>query len=340
MSQASQRALEVLQPGLLTSVQDVAGRPGYARLGVAHGGALDAYAAALAQALVGNPPSAGLLEVTAQGPTVRFRLQHATTLALCGADLGATLDGQRLQPGWSALARPGALLAFEPHPGRGARSYLSVAGGLDVPLVLGSRSTDLQGGFGGWHGRALRAGDVVPLARPRQAPPPAGTCAEEGAATDDRALRVLPGPHPWRFAADALDTLCEAEWRVSRQADRMGYRLDGPPPRHTRGADLASIGLPVGAIQVPGDGAPIVLLADHQPTGGYTVLATVIRADLGRLAQWLPGEPVRFVRATRAEAREALRAQRQAVAELAGHRAEPDLDLLGWAGAGPVGEAE
>lgn len=337
MSQATGQALEVLQPGLLTSVQDAVGRPGYAHLGVAHGGALDAYAAALAQALVGNPPSAGLLEVTAQGPTVRFRLQDATTIALCGADLGATLDGQPLQPGWSALARPGALLAFEQPRSRGARSYVAVAGGLDVPLVLGSRATDLQGGFGGWRGRALRAGDVVPLGRPGQAPPPPGRCAAEGAAPDGRALRVLPGPHPWRFAADALDTLCGAEWRVSRQADRMGYRLEGPPARHSRGADVASIGLPLGAIQVPGDGAPIVLLADHQPTGGYTVLAAVIRADLGRLAQRLPGDTVRFVRVSRAEAREALLAQRRAVAGLVRDGAEPDQDLLRWAGAGPAG---
>lgn len=332
-------ALEVLAPGALTSVQDARGRPGFERYGVATGGAMDPFAAELANALVGNPPDTAVLEATLAGPTLRF--SSSTAFALAGGDLGALLDDAPLEPGWSWLARPGSVLRFGERR-HGLRAYLAVAGGFQVERVLGSPSTDLRAGFGGLQGRALAAGDRLevpdlldPVARTGrwlasgergeavatergEADPLAASSATPGWG---RPVRVLPGPHLERFEADALEAFCGRSWRISSQADRMGYRLVGEPIRHQRGADVTSLGLPLGAIQVPGDGQPIVLLADHQPTGGYTVLACAIRADLGLLAQRGPGEWLRFERTTVEDARAALRAQRAALAAVQGDEA-------------------
>ena len=301
--------IEVLAPGLLTTVQDVRGRPGLGRYGVAVGGALDPWSAATANLLVGNTPDQPVLEMTLVGPTLRLTVD--TAVGLCGADLGATLDGYPAEPGWSRFARPGATLPFGERR-RGARAYLAVAGGLDLPLVLGSPAADLRAGFSHLAGRALRAGDTVPIA---QVPDVISRCGRyTSAATRDdprQAVRVVPGPHVDRFAPGAFEQFCRATWHIADQADRMGYRLRGPLLAHTAAAEVASLGLPVGAVQVPGDGQPILLLADHQPTGGYPVLACVIRADLGVLAQRAPGDEVRFTPVSLAEARLALRARCQ-----------------------------
>lgn len=304
-------AVEVLSPGLLTTVQDAVGRRGYERLGISTGGALDPFAADVASALVGNPPRAALLEVTLVGPRLRF--SAPAVLSLAGADLSAMLDGQPVVPGSRVSLRTGGVLTFGTRMS-GMRAYLAVAGGFQVPEVLGSPSTDLRAGFGGVEGRALRTGDVLAYT-------PCAARADlhaSGLAADlEASVRILPGPYPERFAQGALETLCATAWRISQQADRMGYRLDdGPRLEHTGGADLTSVGLPVGAIQVPGDGKPIVLLADHQPTGGYTVVATVIRADLPLLAQRRPGDRVRFQVVDLATARAALADQRAVLARL------------------------
>jgi biotin-dependent carboxylase-like uncharacterized protein len=299
--------LEVVAPGLFTTVQDIRGRPEFQRYGVPVGGALDPFSATAANALVGNPPEAAVLEITLAGPTLGFGAP--TAFALAGADLGAVLNGiEPIPPGWSWLARPGSSLSFGEQRS-GARAYLAFGGGLDLQPVLGSCSADTRAGYPGLAGRPLRTGDRLPV---RGVADVVSRCGRSLALGFDAAapVRVLPGPHVDRFAADALDAFCSAEWEIGEQADRMGYRLVGPRLRHAHGADVASLGLPVGAVQVPGDGRPIVLLADHQPTGGYTVLACVIRADLGLLAQRAPGEHVRFTLTTAEAAREALLAQR------------------------------
>ena len=326
--------LEVEAPGLLTTIQDGRGRPELARYGVATCGALDAHAAAAANALVGNDAEDAVLEITLIGPTLRFHV--LTAFGLAGADLSATLDGQPVARGWSWLARGGSRLSFGERRS-GARAYLAVAGGFDVPVVLGSRSTDVRAGLGGLAGRPLRAGDRLSLASPTDAASRGGwyLAAGAAAATQPDPVRVLPGPHLDRFEACALDELCSAEWRIGQQADRMGYRLIGPRLRHARGADVASLGLPLGAIQVAGDGQPIVLLADHQPTGGYTVVACVIRADIHLLAQRLPGEAIRFVLTSPDEAREALRVRSAALASVETDTAR--WDAVRWAGAMPGG---
>jgi biotin-dependent carboxylase-like uncharacterized protein len=314
--------LEVEAAGLLTTVQDTRGRSGLERYGVPTGGALDWSAATAANALVGNPPDAALLELTLVGPTLRF--PAPTAFALAGADLGAELDGRPVPPGWSWLARTGSRLSFGGRR-RGARAYLGVAGGLRVPAVLGSHAADVRAGFSGLAGRALRAGDRLPIAPTTDAPARSGWHLPGPDQDPDAAVRVLPGPHIDRFAAGTLDEFCAATWEISDQADRMGYRLRGPALRHVRGADVASLGLPLGAVQVTGDGRPIVLLADHQPTGGYTVLACVIRADVPLLAQRAPAETVRFALTTPAEARAALCARHAALRAV-------DPDAAAWAG--------
>jgi antagonist of KipI len=303
--------IEVLQPGLLTTVQDVVGRRGALRYGVPAGGALDLHAAAAANRLVGNPTATAVLEITLVGPELRF--VGTSAFALAGADLAATLDTQPVPTGWSWLARPGSVLRF----GRaqvGVRAYLAVAGGFDLPLVLGSPSTYLRAEavFPDLAGRALQAGDCLAYPDVRDAQAHAGRYLAAASATVDplASVRVLPGPDSGRFSAETIDRLCDAEWTIGPLADRMGYRLLGPTLEHLRGADVTSTGLPLGAIQVPGNGAPIVLLADRQPTGGYTVLGCVITADIGLLAQRTSGDGVHFALTTPADAIAALRTQR------------------------------
>jgi KipI family sensor histidine kinase inhibitor len=283
----SDNEIEVLDGGLLTSIQDAIGRPGWRRYGVQAAGALDPEAAAYANRLAGNSDSAALLEITLLGPTLR--LQVPETVGLAGADLGATLDGRPLSSGSSGIGRE---IAFSERR-HGARAYLAVAGGIAVQAVLGSASTDLRSGFGGFAGRALRQGDRLPIGIGDPGPP----IERRPAPARVGALRVLPGPHGDRFEDDALDRLCETAWTVSARADRMGYRLDGRPIERRDGSELPSVGLPLGAVQVPPDGLPIVMLADRPVTGGYPVIACVACADIGRLAQLLPGDAVRFTRA-------------------------------------------
>jgi biotin-dependent carboxylase-like uncharacterized protein len=202
-------------------------------------------------------------------------------------------------------------------------------------MVLGSAATDLLAGFGGLEGRALRAGDRLAVpAVPDVVTRSGRHLPEAGRPPDPEAhVRVLPGPHLDHFLCGTLEALCAATWRITDEADRMGYRLAGPRLRHVRGADVLSLGLPVGAVQVPGDGQPIVLLVDHQPTGGYAVLACVIRADLRLLTQRAPGESVRFALTTPIEARAALRAQRATLEQV--QAGEDTWAPLRWAGTGP-----
>jgi len=283
-SELSGVQIEVLDGGLLTTVQDATGRPGWRRYGVQAAGALDPDAARTANRLAGNTDSAAVIEVTLLGPSLR--LSAPARVGLAGADLGATLDGTPLAPGTSGSGR---LISFGERRS-GARAYLAIAGGIEVERLLGSASTDLRSGFGGLGGRAVRAGDRLDI----------GAASGDARAASGRPaagqIRVLPGPHLDRFAPGMLDRLCEAAWTVSPQADRMGYRLDGRAVEHSETPEVPSLGLPLGAIQVPPDGRLIVMLADRPVTGGYPVIGCVARADIGRVAQLLPGDTLRFAR--------------------------------------------
>ena len=302
--------LVVLDPGLLTTVQDL-GRPGYQRVGIPPAGPLDRAAFVVANRLVGNPDGASGLELTLRGP--RLEVRRDSVVAVTGATMPITVNGQAA-PAWTAVRlRPGDVVAFGMVTA-GCRAYLAVAGGLDVPPVLGSRATYLRGRLGGLEGRALQKGVGLSIGAPscaldrvegRTVPP-----ARRPAYPTEVECRVVLGPQEDRFTPEGLAALLEGLYDVTPQADRMGYRLKGPVISHARGHDIISDGIPLGGIQVPGEGQPIVLLVDRQTTGGYTKIATVISVDIGRIGQTKPGHRVRFRRAMVAEAHAALRAER------------------------------
>lgn len=309
--------IDVLEPGLLTTVQDL-GRPGHMRHGVSPGGALDRGALILGNLLCGNAPGAAGIEITLTGPRLRFTAP--IVVALTGADLGARLDGTPV-PLWQPISvQTGSELAFDQgHKGRGSRAYLCVAGGIVVPPVLGSRATDLAARLGGLEGRALRAGDRLTWGRPsgptsallsrRLAGPP----PDYG---NGAPIRVVLGPQRDRFTKKGIAAFLAGPYTVSAKGDRMGVRLtDGPRIAHRHGADLISEGIVPGSIQVPGDGQPIALLAACQTMGGYPKIATVIGADLDRLAQARPGDQIRFVAVDPAAARAATLAYRASLGD-------------------------
>lgn len=288
-------AFEVMAPGLLTTVQDL-GRSGQRRRGIGGAGAADRGALLAANRALGNEDGAAALECTVAGPMLRFL--RPTRFAITGGDLGPVLRRDDLGAwpvphGRRVLARPGNVLSFA---GRrhGCRAYVAFAGGLDVPVMLGSRSADLGSGFGGHQGRALRAGDVLGvLARPSQA-----RAHEESVAsttTDTAEVRVILGPQRDAFLDEAVETFLEGTWSVGATSDRIGCRLAGARLQHMGAPEIVADGMVPGCIQVPPDGQPIVMLADCPSTGGYPKIATVVSEDLGRLAQLLPGEGrVRF----------------------------------------------
>ena len=309
--------LEVLEPGLLTSVQDAVGRRAWRHLGVPAGGAADPWSARLANRLVGNADEAPVLEITLLGPTLRCAAP--LTVALAGR-LDATIDGLPWPSFAARRVRAGSLIRIT--DGEDARGYLAVSGGLVVETVLGSASTDLRTGFGGLYGRALRAGDRLPTG-------PGATTVPLRWIGDDPTwpIRILEGPHAERTSPEALTG---PAWQVSSRSDRTGVRLEGPAIAAV-GEDVASIGLPAGAIQLPPDGRPIVALADRPVTGGYPVPAVVIGADLGRVARLRPGDELRFASVSLEEARSAWRRAEGALDSLE-PVGGPDDDEPGWAG--------
>ncbi len=298
--------LEVLDPGLLTTVQD-AGRKGWARYGVPPSGPLDEVAFSAANALVGNPSDAAALEITLTGPTLR--VERECLIAVCGATFDVWA-GMLPVPLWHAVyVRAGRIITFGTRLS-GARAYLAISGGIALPSFLGSQATYLPGGFGGLDGRALRAGDRLPLGA---APTPNPVQSAGRIWPVDRrppymlqpTLRVVLGPQDDYFTAEGVATFLDSAYQLTSEADRMGARLQGLPIAHRGPTGIVSDGVVAGSVQVPPDGQPIVMLADHQTTGGYPKIATVIRADLPLLAQCLPSDGVRFAAVTLAEAQRA-----------------------------------
>jgi len=292
--------IEVVEPGRYTSIQD-RGRPGLERFGIPTGGPGDWFSAAVANRLVGNQPDAALIEVTMTGPTLRF--EREVTIAVTGAAVADVGDAN-----WRAH-RAGAGSVF--HLGRvgpGLRSYLAIRGGIDVPLVLGSRSLCGVGGFGGGVGRPLRKGDRLAVGGMVEA----AALQEPWSASHRLAMRgpweihVIPGPHTDAFHESVLHRLSATACLVTPALDRMGVRLD-TPGLHLDGAEALTTPMTAGAIQVTTSGGLIALLADHPTTGGYAVIATVITADLPLLAQARPGDTMRFREVSLTEASRAWR---------------------------------
>jgi biotin-dependent carboxylase-like uncharacterized protein len=309
--------LEVIEPGALSTIQD-GGRLGYLDQGVPRSGAVDAWSLAVANVMLGNQADAPALEMTLLGPVLAVR--RTGIVALAGADLGAEVaeEGRELPPGGSYLLRAGTTLRFG-SARSGVRAYLALPGGIAVDAVLGSASTCLAGAFGGLGGRALRSGDVL---APSRAVGAGGAGRRWPAGgfdpLDDAPVAVVPVPDADGVHGRALAQLLGTAWSVSPRSDRTGVRLDGPalPPDPRAGA-LISRGVVPGAIQVPPDGRPIVLLADGPTVGGYPVPAVVSGADLARLAQRPTGAEVRFVAISLEEAQGAWRARAAALARVA-----------------------
>jgi biotin-dependent carboxylase-like uncharacterized protein len=304
---------EFIQPGPLTTVQDL-GRFGYQQFGVPPSGALDNYAFRIGNILVGNDEGAASLEITLFGCWLRA-LQE-TTVAVTGADIAAAINGKPA-PAWESIRlKSGDVLSF-PQLKSGCRTYIAVARGIDVPGVMKSASTYVKAGIGGFDGRALRAGDRV-KARTGAASAAGARLAVEYIPEYENqiTLRVIPGPQDNCFTGEGIHTFFTSEYIVSSHADRMGYRLVGPCIEHRNGADIISDGIPLGAVQVPGDGLPIILLADRQTTGGYTKIATVISVDIPKIAQAKPGDRVKFQRVTERQAVNLIRKYEQKMAAI------------------------
>ncbi|MBA9044652.1 MULTISPECIES: 5-oxoprolinase subunit C family protein [Streptomyces] len=281
------RALVVVRPGMLTTVQDL-GRPGYAHLGVPRSGALDPPAAALVNRLAGNGPDAAVLETTLDGCALRPR--STMTVAVGGAPCPVTVGGRPAAWGAPVVVPAGELLEVGA-VSAGVRGYVAVRGGIAVEPVLGSRATDLLSGLGP---APLAEGTVLPLGRPAGAPARVDTAPQPGPPAE-LVLRVAPGPRADWFTARGRDDLTARAYRVSPASNRIGLRTEGPALERAREGELPSEGMVLGAVQVPPDGRPVVFLADHPTTGGYPVIAVVHPPDLPAAAQAPPGTPVRFV---------------------------------------------
>lgn len=302
--------ISVLKPGMLTTVQD-RGRWGYQSEGVPVAGPMDPCSFRLANALVGNATAAAALEITLLGPELEFGSERI--VAIAGAEFDVTVDKRTAPMNAPFIVPAGARLRFGDRR-RGARAYVAIAGGVATRPVLGSRSTHVITGIGGLEGRPLRAGDRLPLEPAADVRAASGRHAPVVSLPEGQArLRVMPGPQAEYFKADAMAQLQSGPYIVGPQSDRMGFRLQGPQLVHARGADIISDATPLGVLQVPASGQPILLMADRQTTGGYPKIATVISADISIAGQLRPGDAITFVACSLSEAMAALIAQERAL---------------------------
>ena len=302
-------SLLVARAGMLTTVQD-RGRWGYQGLGVPVAGPMDWYSHALANRIVGNAADSAALEVTLIGP--ELIVDGEVVCAVSGADFEVTVDGVAVPAHQQFAARSGSRIRVGTRR-VGARATLAVRGGFDLPATFGSRATHLVSGMGPFGGRALRVGDRLPIAASHSSSEPNAGIPLEMPRGGAR-VRVVPAAHRERFTDDAWRTLTRARFAITPQSNRMGYRLEGPALSHVRSADILSEAMPIGAIQVPPSGQPILLMADRQTTGGYATIAAVITADLPLAGQLAPGDWLEFSACTREDAIAALRARHRSLA--------------------------
>ncbi|MDR2137095.1 MAG: biotin-dependent carboxyltransferase family protein [Synergistaceae bacterium] len=314
--------LSIEKPGLFTTVQDL-GRRGYQTQGVPVAGAMDSAALCLGNVLLGNEKDPGGLEpagleITVLGPSITVT-EGSGCFVVTGAEAGVTKNGTPL-PCWTVhRLDAGDTVVFSAPKGGGSRSYFCVSGGIDVPLIMGSRATYTRGKFGGHEGRALKAGDVLVTGEPGtlwadceglSCPPRLRPVRDP-----DAPLRVVPGPQDDLFTEEGLAAFYSSEYVIANSADRMGFRLEGPAIAHKESADIISDAICLGSVQVPGHGQPIVMLADRQTTGGYTKIATVCAVDVENLAQRLPGGKARFEKITVETAVDLLRREENLIEE-------------------------
>lgn len=302
--------INIINGGLMTTVQD-RGRLGYQASGMQVSGVMDKYSAAIANALVCNDSNAAVLETTFMGP--ELEVQEKLLLAVAGGKPILTIDGKEAASYTSHLLVPGQRLKVSGMKA-GLRAYIAVSGGFDVPVVMGSRSTNLKLGIGGFQGRKLNNGDILPVGNPSKkatdiilgnAPARYAECFIPK--NDINTIRIVLGPQKEYFSDDTLRALEESEYLISNEADRMGYRLEGNSLEKTITKDLITDGIVFGSIQIPPNGQPIIMMADHQTTGGYPKLGTVCSVDLPVLAQCIPGTKIKFKTVSVHEAQQLLR---------------------------------
>lgn len=285
--------IKILKPGMYTTIQDL-GRYNYQKSGMSVAGAMDQFSLRVANILVGNKDNEACLETTMFGLKVQF--EGDARVAITGADLQPMINDKPIDMWSEVKVSDGDVLSFGASKS-GCRSYIAVAHGIDVPVVMGSKSTYAKGKVGGFQGRVLKAGDDIKI----------GIGEENNftgivklptefipAYNKDNIVRVVMGPQDDCFTEDGINTFLDCRYEVTNEADRMGYRLSGPKISHKNGADIVSDGITMGSVQVPGHGAPIIMMADRQTTGGYTKIATVITPDLDIVGQLKPGDSVRF----------------------------------------------
>lgn len=333
-------SMKVIHPGLSTAVQDL-GRYGFQQHGVTAGGAMDSLATKTANVLVGNDEDEAVLEIVMKGPKLLCR--ENMLVAICGADMSPTIDGKPISLNRPVWIKKGSLLQFGTAK-KGFRAYLAAAGGWDVPLVLGSRSTNIRAKFGGFQGRSLKEGDLLTTRnmgdRSRHLTQLLAKKAGDNAyfvaewyipenlfpSRSEHIVRVMRGEHFETFQSQSQRDFFSQEFQVTPQSDRMGYRLAGPMLEQNSPLELISSAVSAGTIQVPPNGQPIVLLADRQTIGGYPKIGHVATVDLPILAQMRPGETLRFQEISLQEAHQALYNR-----ELALQRVRLGMELhVGW----------
>lgn len=294
--------IEIIKPGLMSTIQDL-GRANYQKYGISASGAMDRLSLRIANILVGNDDEEAAIEVTLTGPHLKFL--EGGIIAITGADIGAKLNGEPVSLWTSIKVEKGDELTFGFATGYGCRAYIAIAGGIDVPIVIGSKSTSLRAGFGGMDGKALQSKDIISIGNsmytsigrilPTEYRPNFG---------EDRPMRFILGPQADEFKASELEKFCTSRYKVLNESDRMGFRLEGAAISHKVGPDIISDYITMGSIQIPGNGQPIVLMADCQMTGGYTKIGVVIDVDLPYLAQKKPGDVIHFEKIDIEEAQE------------------------------------
>lgn len=295
------KIFKVLRPGLFTTIQDM-GRYGYLKYGVPMSGAMDTFSLVAANLLVGNNPDDACLEITLIGPELQVLVE--TQIAVTGGEISPKINGQDV-PMWQTLeAHEGDIISFGKMKS-GCRAYLSMRGGINTPIILGSRSTYVRGGFGGIEGRQLKAGDVIegfgsPLIDHKYSLPE--TLIPKF--TSPFTVHVILGPQKNMFTKEGINTFLSSQYKVTTEADRMGYRLEGPKIKHKKKGEIISDALLPGAVQVPKDGQPIIVMRDAQTTGGYPKIAAVLTPDVSMLGQAKPGDIVAFSEVSVSQARE------------------------------------
>lgn len=283
--------IHIHKAGILTTVQDL-GRFGFQQYGMPVSGAMDMYSLKLANSLVGNHLNEACLEITAIGPTIEF--DSDTFIAICGADMQAQINGNDCEMYKTIEVKRGDVLSFKGLK-NGFRTYIAFAGGIDVPVVMGSKSTYLRGKMGGFEGRALKNGDQLQLGKNSNKLEIKQISKEHIPEYKKSFIaRIIPGPESNYFTVQALADFLKSEFVLSNHCDRMGYRLTGKTIMHKTTSEIISSGIAFGTIQIPPNGEPIIMMADRQTTGGYPRIATIISIDLPYLAQLQAGDMIRF----------------------------------------------